>query len=72
MFEQTDEGKILLVAKQPYETPPALDDAIAANQQQQAQQERVIEHRRRVTEHKPAERKQPLKLTQLQMELEPA
>jgi hypothetical protein len=69
MIERIAAGEIALTERAPYVIPPALDEAIAANEQQQ---ERVVQHRQRIAEHKPAERKQPLKLTQLQMELEPA
>jgi hypothetical protein len=75
LIRRIGRGEIELVERIPYTLPAGLDDAIAANEERQREQEQREEQQRRVQAHtaqKQAVQKMPLKLEQLQMELEPA
>jgi len=61
LIERIAAGDFHLVEKEPYQMPPGLEEAV----------QKVV-HRQRVVEHPKNAHRQPLKLTQLQMELEPA
>jgi len=72
-LERVADGEIIMVERDPYQLPPDLDAAIAANEQRQREQEQQAEHRQRVTAHpKQAQKTPPLKMTQLDMFPEPA
>jgi hypothetical protein len=72
LVEEIAAGRLLLTEREPYQMPPGLDEAVQKIEHRQHEQERVVQHRQRVAEQTKQAPKAPLKLTQLQMELEPA
>ena len=79
LIERIAGSEIILTEREPYQMPPGLDEAVRQLEQRQAEQARLEEQqrvaeeqRRRIAEHQKQVIKQPLKLEQLHMELEPA
>ena len=71
-YAESRNGELILTEREPYQMPPGLDEAVRQQEQRQLEQERRLEQQRRVAEHAKQAQKTPLKLEQLQMELEPA
>lgn len=79
-------GELVVTEPNPYKLPAGLAEAAAAVEQRQREQERIaeqerlerqkffeeLERRRRIDDHAKQVRKEPVKLEQIRMELEPA